>query len=1098
MVIDAGHINVESDLAPSDIVQEIKSKKPSDYTSEDYVRFRSLMYDKFAVHLTQTKIVVGESVQTCLDQVRNPKEENNYLHLIDRIDMSFQLEMCIVQNLPDLSNFKISGHLPLLSVNFSDTKYRSIMQIPHLIEATGLLNHDQSDDISNQQNEPENVQPGDMHDNSNISKLMHTRLWKSSEEYVVESDSDDDSSDQLGSTTAATTTVSVSSSGDNKKSNVNKRIFELNFQMDKVSANILESRGSGKESLLCDLVLQHLSVDYCLRPFDMSVDVSLKSLSVADRMKHGNEFKYLITSDQDVLQPDSNLTADSNIDAKDLVNVQYIRVNRSSPEYYEKYKGMDQTATVALSTLNFIITRSSVLTLHNFVLNTFVNDQQQYPVDEKRKTSTSNDSPETQRSQWLYKQRELQQQQQQQQSIHVTLLLDSVNLILNNDGVRLATAELSHGDMTTVIANGTTKVTAKFANLTLSDDLTEHHPGEGASISSSEQLLTIQGEELIDFRYETYLAEHSETYPGYDQSIFVRMGSAQFTLLEEPVHQLLSFLNKFAAMKSVYDRARQAALESAQQLQQSTAKTHFDIVIQTPVVMFPQMHQHPNDTVVAHLGEIWMSNTFENQDGGCLNAIKAGIRSISLTSKYYHPTRVSDRLELQTLPIVDKIDIDFDIKCIHEPTNKPRPDIDIVGTISDIRMHLTDRQYTFLIDAANMFSRVFSESPDAQVDMVMSPPPQTNEKMIQALQKSDQPSPKTEHTHTDQPRIRMILSSKTIGLDLYQPGQSSAVIDLSRVALNQSSLQLNMRKDDTMRIDLKVTSMTVDDTRPNIKSKFKDIMPSAENGHHFQMQMDVSAPDPIRHAIAMITLTEPKIVLSLDHTFMLYRFFMTPFGPRSTGKSPTVSRQKDQSQKQQEQQQQQGMDISYRVNIVKPEFILIANPDNEDSEAVVLSADEFIFSQQAVMSLAVRQIGMFLCRMDMRQNSTLRFIQPFDVTLSMNNNSTARASGNPNTELAVDVESLVLRLSYRDAMLVTDIFNKAYELYISSLDKNDLESASSPQQHQTGLEMESFVSSMEQRLMHESVSTFCMDFMTWILIQVLATSFIPRTSDRFD
>ena len=299
-----------------------------------------------------------------------------------------------------------------------------------------------------------------------------------------------------------------------------------------------------------------------------------------------------------------------------------------------------------------------------------------------------------------------------------------------------------------------------------------------------------------------------------------------------------------------------------------------------------------------------------------------------------------------------------------------------------------------------------------------------------------------------------------------------------------------------MRMDLKVTSMTVDDTRPNIKSKFKDIMPSAENGHHFQMQMDISAPDPIRHAIAMITLTEPKIVLSLDHTFMLYRFFMTPFGPRSTDKSPNPSRQKDQPQKQQEQQQQ-GMDISYRVNIVKPEFILLANPDNVDSEAVVLSADEFIFSQQAVMSLAVRQIGMFLCRMDMRQNSTLRFIQPFDVTLSMNNNSAARASGNPNTELAVDVESLVLRLSYRDAMLVTDIFNKAYELYSSSMDKNELESASSPQQHQAGLEMESFVSSVEQRLMHESVSSSCMN-PDINLTAALATSFIPRITNCVD
>ncbi|KAI8143832.1 hypothetical protein BJV82DRAFT_668275 [Fennellomyces sp. T-0311] len=1027
IVIDAGHINVESDLAPPEIVQQIKSKRATDYTSDDYVRLRSLMYDKFAVHLTQTKILIGESVEVCMDQVRNPRPENNYLHLVDRIDMTFVVEMCIIRNSTELTNLKMSGHLPLLAVNFSDTKYRILMEIPRLVEASGILNYnrDQSDEKTT--------------DDTEDKRLMHTRLWEQTEkEFVIDSEGEDDSATLVSHSTAAASS---------KRTSVQQKVFELNFRVDRASANILQAAGNGREILLCDLVLQHLSVDYRLRPFDQRIEVSLKSLDVTDRMKHGNEFKYLVTSDQEVLHNASHPD-----DVKELVHIDYIRVDRASPEYYDKYNGMDQTAAVALSTLNFIVTRSSVLTLYNFVLNTFVDKEQEAKPQ--------------------YQQQQQKQQQQasndEQQSMRVTLLLDSVNFILNNDGVRLATAELSHGDMTTIIAQGTTKVAAKFANFTLTDDLSPVNEQRAPNSFDSRQLLTIQGEELIDLRFETFIDDE------YDQSLHIKMGSAQFMFLEHPVQQLLGFLSKFAAMKSVYDRARQAALESAQQFQQSVAKTHFDIVIQTPVVLFPEMHEHPLDVVVAHLGEIKISNTFVIEQDACMNMIKAGVRAINLTSKYYHTGRSPGQVQLQTLPIVDDIDLHFDIKSIHEasPQAKPRPDIDISSSVTDIRMHLTDRQYTFLMDAANMFSRVFGGGGPSEEQETPSPPPlprrkemsPSSRKSISSGSPTTTDSSKSKKKQADlrqeeQPRLRMTLDSKTIGLNLYMSdptntGDPLALVGLSGIALNDTSLQVLMQKDDTMSVSLKIVSMTIDDTRPNIKSKFKHIMPVTENGHQFEMQLDVSAPNPGRHGIALITIADPKVVLSLDHTFLLYNFFMRPFEAHRRPQTQDVAEKKAPQQQQvSDEEGQEGMEIYYRLHINNPEFILLANPDETDSEAVVLSAQQVMFSRQAVMALVVRQVGMFLCRMDMRQTSTLRFIQTFDVSLSMNNNSGQQG---PMTELEVDVEALVLRLSSRDAMLITGIFNKAYELYSDSATFVDQQ-------------MQHIVSTVGQSLMHESL-----------------------------
>ncbi|KAI8385604.1 hypothetical protein BD560DRAFT_383802 [Blakeslea trispora] len=1045
IVIDAGHINMESQLAPPEALSLIKSKSASDMTVEDNIQLRQLMYDKFIVKLTQTKILVGDSIETCLSQVRSPRKELEYLHLVDRIDMTFLAELCIIRKSIEMPRFKLSGHLPLLKVNFSDTKYRAIMQIPRLIEASGILGSGKGQIEMDE--DYLNMTKANQVDQRWFN-LMNTPLWSKKNEDIFVSDDDDSDKDtnplslaETETTDATEMTRSMSRKKDKDAVNIEELVFCLDFKVGRVLANVLQAKPTNisEETLLCQVDLKNLALGYSMRPMDMSVNLSLGSLDVADCMQHGDQFKYLVTSEQQAglgqsedQQQEHQETDEQRAD-KNLVNIEYIRCDKLSPEYMTKYKGIDQTVQVTLSTLNFIVTQSSVLTLHNFLLHTFV-DEEATSQPPPLPTRPSGALLHRQSSVSILKQQPLPVAKKQNSNIYVRLLLDSVNFVLNNDGSRLATGELSLGDLSIILTDGQVNVAAKFANFTLTDDM-------------DDQLLTIQGEELIDLRYNSFVNDGREGYPGYDHAVYIRMGSAQFTFLEEPVVQFLEYFSKFAEMKSTYDRAQQAALESAQQLSQAATKMHFDVVIKTPVVMFPELHQHPSDVVVAHLGEIWASNSFVETSDGCINTIKAGLRAMNLTSKFYFDKR------LQTLPMIDDIDLAFNFE-IPQEENKEIPDIQVQGHLSNVTMRLTERQYIFFMEAINMFSRVSSRGnePTEEVDHKDSFADSTVSNT--SSQQQNKAALIENEKLNELPRIQMTLDVNTIGLEIYM-NQSRELENiqqpdsLSRIALNNSKVKISMFHDSSIDVNLVVHSLTVDDTRPNINSQFKHIVPVIEDGHQFELQLDLKEPDPVRSGIVVMTIKSPKVILSLDHAFLLRDFFLLPFNTKTN--SPGNSSQNQQQQKSQQQQKQQsqpqGMDLSYLLNIVDAEFILLANPDRADSEAIILSTKELLITQQAKTALVIKQMGMFLCRMDIRKKSTLRFIQPFDVNLSMNSNP-QNEKGAALTELVMNIDPLVLRLSYRDAMLVTDIFNKAYELFNASMQQqvsNELSNGSNAQ-----------------------------------------------------
>jgi vacuolar protein sorting-associated protein 13A/C len=128
LVLDAGHISMSSELISKDDIKEIQSKQSKTYTDEDYEQLENLMYDKFKLQLQSTQVLIGPSIEETLKQLEST-DDDKHLHIVDRINIDFLVQVSILPKAPNLTKFKISGHLPMLQASISDLKYKTLMRL---------------------------------------------------------------------------------------------------------------------------------------------------------------------------------------------------------------------------------------------------------------------------------------------------------------------------------------------------------------------------------------------------------------------------------------------------------------------------------------------------------------------------------------------------------------------------------------------------------------------------------------------------------------------------------------------------------------------------------------------------------------------------------------------------------------------------------------------------------------------------------------------------------------------------------------------------------------------------------------------------------
>lgn len=1038
IILDAGHISVNSELVDKDTMKEIQSKQSQTYTDQDLKRLESLMYDRFLVKLTSTQLLIGPSVEETKQQLI-AKDDKLMMHVVDKINVDFVVETSILPKAPNLTKLKISGHLPVLHASASDAKYKSLMRIIDV--AIPKLNGDQP---AAQRTRPPN-RPRLLSNAS--SRSGHSGITRNArrssqllpfptpqqQAIILHDDDLDDDEDSF---------QDAKDGSANEQLRMQQRTFEFKFTVDQLKGSLYKSDPDRKrpDQLLVEMVAENFDLEFYLRPYDMAANVSLGSITMDDFVDNPPaEFKSIVSSGD----------VEDRQQRRSLVHVKFIRVNPDSPEFMSKYEGVEMHVDVAITTINLVVTRKTLLTLLDFILVTFTNNG---PAASPQKAITDDDSETN-----ILLEPPPPNQQGDTGAIRVKVDLKSIRLILNNDGIRLATLSFNHADVGVFVLGKTMRVSTKLGDLSLVDDV-----NLGVSQDSSlRQLVTIQGDELADFRYETFDPE-KETYPGYDSSIYLRAGSVKLNFLEEPFRKIVDFLVKFGKMQAIYNAARQAAAEQANQLQQSQSRIKFDVVVMTPIVVFPRVVNPSNpkrDVITAYLGEIYAQNKFaplddsENAEIGM--KLSAGIRNIKLTSNFHYTDDTEEELEL-----IDHVDLGFDITYAEHKEGLKRPDLEIKGSMTDINLRITPYQLNSLLQISQSVPAAFAGDPDQTAAEAESDV--DNETLERARTNTGFGSESSEGLVDMSPelgthgkawtKLDLVFNVNTISLELINAPEDGPVGDLekaslSRFSLDSSRLKTRMDSNGSIEAEFVIQSFTIFDTRHAETNKFRRIMTSSNQSVQQFMASITMSGGKERNIIAMVAIDSPRVIFALDYLFAIQHFITvgTQTDDRNLGlPSPLESPEESETAsvrlsltgtRPEDDDKQPGSNkgtvkkkdaptttLAYRVNIVDAQLILIANPLSQSSEAIVLGTKQVLLSQQHALTFQVSQCGMFLCRMDRFDDSRLRIIDDFSVQMSMD------TSKPPMTSIHVEVEPLILRLSLRDILLVMQTIARASEL----------------------------------------------------------------------
>ena len=405
LILDAGHASVNSELVDRQAMRDLQSKQKRQYEEEDYKQLEHLLYDRFLIKLDSTQVLIGPGVDATKAQLNTNVESKNF-HIIDRINVDFALEMCIVPKVTQLTRTRISGHLPELHASMSDTKYKGLMKLIDIAIPqfdAGNTSSDSKTAAAAKEGAATRARSASFH-SSALRDLP-----------VVDDDDEAEMAIEQSKKTVDTPT------------NIHRRDFEFKFNVGRLRGSLSRSdpHDPQKDHLLVELVAEGFEFDFYMRPYDMVAEVVLKSLSVDDYIEENPvpEFKRIISS--------KGFDADED---KDLFQLKMVRVKPESPEFESTYEGVAMNLDISVSTINLVVTRKTLLTLLDFILLTFTNPQQ-----------PASQSPETDKA--MQGAAEAEEKPQPAGKLRIKANLKSIALILNNDGVRLATLSLHTADV---------------------------------------------------------------------------------------------------------------------------------------------------------------------------------------------------------------------------------------------------------------------------------------------------------------------------------------------------------------------------------------------------------------------------------------------------------------------------------------------------------------------------------------------------------------------------------------------------------------------------------------------------------------------------
>jgi vacuolar protein sorting-associated protein 13A/C len=461
--------------------------------------------------------------------------------------------------------------------------------------------------------------------------------------------------------------------------------------------------------------------------------------------------------------------------------------------------------------------------------------------------------------------------------------------------------------------------------------------------SDFKDILSIEGENFADFKYETFDAAEMDSKTGVNSEVALRAASVRIHFVEKALRSLYVFVIKLATLKSLYDAAAQAAVQSASEIQ----RMRFDISVKSPIIVFPTDAAKSTDCLTMRLGELSAKNAYDGDE----SRMAASLHGLQLASSLAAQS---------TLKMIDEINIDSNIivtSSIDRSVERARPDTQVrtLGhrmrsylsyelpqvevKISDVKLHLAQAQYVVLLTLAQTIPGIFAPVASLSVEDA--------QRLSPAVQTARPPPSSELHTSgSSSPwtTVDLVVRMNTIKLHLYDSQADTEETlqehGIARFAINGSTLRFKMLNSGASEAELVMKSFTMSNTRPG-KTAFREIIPAARHDRN-QLMVLFKMSGPVENsAVAEVSIDAPSLIFAMDPVFALTAFF--------TSMPPTASPQALPASDSIETagvQSPSTFHLSFSVDIQDLDVNVLEDDTKQDTSAISLSIKRIIVSQQ--------------------------------------------------------------------------------------------------------------------------------------------------------
>lgn len=152
MVIDCGHIRIDSDLAEERDIGDLKNS----LEHCNLQKLNKFAYDRFKFDIKKLQILGIKELKFSNGKI----DLTESLSIIDKTNIGFLLESSIIPENYEIEKFRISGNLPVLSLQFSELKLKLVKRIfeSNIMASSSHAENVEESDIMASSSHAENVE----------------------------------------------------------------------------------------------------------------------------------------------------------------------------------------------------------------------------------------------------------------------------------------------------------------------------------------------------------------------------------------------------------------------------------------------------------------------------------------------------------------------------------------------------------------------------------------------------------------------------------------------------------------------------------------------------------------------------------------------------------------------------------------------------------------------------------------------------------------------------------------------------------------------------------------------------------------------------